>query len=121
MQEEAESEGVSQPPMLDPITDLKLNQLDIVDIVRERQALLQVGLQHIRLSRALCGRIAHVCRGKGLQILCNACALAIHADVLYPLDELLTDHLPLRCPVSGLQCYGLLHGPVLGGTYNVVL
>ncbi len=28
--------------MLDPIADLKLNQLDIVDIVRERQALLQV-------------------------------------------------------------------------------
>ena len=44
MQEEAESEGLSQPPMLDPITDLKLNQLDIVDIVRERQALLQVGI-----------------------------------------------------------------------------
>lgn len=42
MQEKAESEGTSQPPMLDPIADLKLNQLDIVDIVRERQALLQV-------------------------------------------------------------------------------
>ena len=28
--------------MLDPIADLKLNQLDIVDMVRERQALLQV-------------------------------------------------------------------------------
>ena len=42
MQEEAESEGAAQPAMLDPITDLKLNQLDIVDMVRERQTLLQV-------------------------------------------------------------------------------
>lgn len=27
---------------MDPITDLKLNQLDIVEAVRERQSLLQV-------------------------------------------------------------------------------
>lgn len=27
---------------MDPVADLKLNQLDIVDAVRERQALLQV-------------------------------------------------------------------------------
>ena len=36
--------------MLDPITDLKLNQLDIVDIVRERQALLQVCFWHTNPS-----------------------------------------------------------------------
>ena len=44
LQEEAEAEGASQPAMMDPIADLKLNQLDIVDAVRERQALLQVSL-----------------------------------------------------------------------------
>lgn len=44
LQEEAEAEGASQPDMMDPIADLKLNQLDIVDAVRERQALLQVSL-----------------------------------------------------------------------------
>ena len=44
LQEEAEAEGASQPDMMDPIADLKLNQLDIVDAVRERQARLQVSL-----------------------------------------------------------------------------
>ena len=34
--------GSGQPPLMDPVADLKLNQLDIVDAVRERQALLQV-------------------------------------------------------------------------------
>lgn len=42
MQEEAEAEGAAQPAMMDPVADLKLNQIDIVDAVRERQALLQV-------------------------------------------------------------------------------
>lgn len=46
-QEEAEAEGAAQPAMMDPITDLKLNQLDIVDLVRERQALLQVLTQRM--------------------------------------------------------------------------
>ena len=36
--------------MMDPITDLKLNQLDIVDIARERQALLQVCMQLLFLA-----------------------------------------------------------------------
>lgn len=34
--------GSGQPPLMDPVTDLKLNRVDIVDAVRERQALLQV-------------------------------------------------------------------------------
>ena len=42
VQEEAEAQGLSQVAMMDPIADLKLNSLDIVDAVRERQALLQV-------------------------------------------------------------------------------
>ena len=42
MQEEAEAQGSSQAAMMDPIADLKLNSLDIVDAIRERQALLQV-------------------------------------------------------------------------------
>jgi hypothetical protein len=41
-QEDGEAHGMAHPDLLDPITDLKLNQLDIVDAVRERQALLQV-------------------------------------------------------------------------------
>lgn len=42
LQEEAEAQAEGQPPLLDPVTDLKLNQLDIVEAVSERQALLQV-------------------------------------------------------------------------------
>ena len=42
VQEEAEAQGLSQVAMMDPMADLKLNSLDIVDAVRERQALLQV-------------------------------------------------------------------------------
>ena len=33
---------MAQVAMMDPIADLKLNSLDVVDAVRERQALLQV-------------------------------------------------------------------------------
>ena len=41
-QEEAEAGAEGGPALMDPITDLKLNQLDIVEAVRERQSLLQV-------------------------------------------------------------------------------
>ena len=39
--------------MMDPIADLKLNQIDIVDTVRERQALLHVCVGHLCISQAL--------------------------------------------------------------------
>ena len=52
-QEETDAEGAGQPAMMDPIADLKLNQIDIVDTVRERQALLQVCVRHLCVSQAL--------------------------------------------------------------------
>ena len=39
--EEAAAQG-GDPPVLDPVADLKLNQLEVVDSVRERQRLMQV-------------------------------------------------------------------------------
>lgn len=39
--EEASAQG-GDPAVLDPVADLKLNQLEIVDSVRERQRLIQV-------------------------------------------------------------------------------
>jgi len=39
--EEAAAQG-GDPPVLDPVADLKLNQLEVVDSVRERQKLMQV-------------------------------------------------------------------------------
>lgn len=52
--------------MLDPVTDLKLNQLEVVDSIKERQHLMQVqrhGSLHCHgkevascLSRAPCAR-----------------------------------------------------------------
>ncbi len=42
VQEEAQAGPEGQPALMDPIADLKLNQLDIAEAVRERQHLLQV-------------------------------------------------------------------------------
>ena len=39
--EEAAAQG-GDPAVLDPVTDLKLNQLEVVDSVTERQRLIQV-------------------------------------------------------------------------------
>ena len=39
--EEAAAQG-GDPAVLDPVADLKLNQLEVVDSVRERQRLMQV-------------------------------------------------------------------------------
>ncbi len=33
---------LGDPPALDPVADLKLHQLDLVEAIHERQALLQV-------------------------------------------------------------------------------
>lgn len=41
--EEAAAQG-GDPAVLDPVADLKLNQLEVVDSVRERQRLMQVRL-----------------------------------------------------------------------------
>ena len=46
--EEAAAQG-GDPPVLDPVADLKLNQLEIVDAVRDRQRLLQVKIQSVVL------------------------------------------------------------------------
>ena len=43
--EEAAAQG-GDPVTLDPVADLKLNQLEIVDAVRDRQRLLQVWTCH---------------------------------------------------------------------------
>lgn len=32
---------MGDPPMLDPVADLKLHQLDLVEAIHERQALMQ--------------------------------------------------------------------------------
>ena len=48
--EEASAQG-GDPAVLDPVADLKLNQLEVVDSVRERQRLIQVdhaALDHFR-------------------------------------------------------------------------
>jgi len=42
VQEAVEAQGELQPPLMDPVADLKLNQLEVVEAVRERQSLLQV-------------------------------------------------------------------------------
>ena len=39
---EAASESGGEPPILDPEKDLKINQLDLVTAIRERQSLMQV-------------------------------------------------------------------------------
>ena len=41
-QEEAAAAG-GAPPAMDPVADLKLNQLEVVQVVREHQQLMQVG------------------------------------------------------------------------------
>ena len=41
-QEEAAAVG-GAPPAMDPVADLKLNQLEVVQVVREHQQLMQVG------------------------------------------------------------------------------
>ena len=41
--EEAAAQG-GDPAVLDPVADLKLNQLEVVDSVRERQRLMQVSV-----------------------------------------------------------------------------
>lgn len=43
--EEAAAESGGQPPILDPEKDLKINQLDLVTAIRERQTLMQVGMR----------------------------------------------------------------------------
>ena len=44
--EEAATQG-GDPAVLDPVADLKLNQLEVVDSVRERQRLMQVSISSL--------------------------------------------------------------------------
>ena len=44
--EEAATQG-GDPAVLDPVADLKLNQLEVVDSVRERQRLMQVSVSSL--------------------------------------------------------------------------
>lgn len=54
--EEAAAQG-GDPPVLDPVADLKLNQLEVVDGVRERQRLMQV----CTCTDCLYTSLLHVC------------------------------------------------------------
>ena len=76
--------GAGQPPLMDPVADLKLNQLGIVDAVRERQALLQVRSrsgEHCEAERLRCAdvpctdmtceRARHIFQRAGPRWLCH--------------------------------------------------
>ena len=46
---------MGEPPLLDEVTDLKLNSLEVVGAVSQRRALLQVWHQnHERMDRDCC-------------------------------------------------------------------
>ena len=51
--EEAAAQG-GDPPVLDPVADLKLNQLEVLDSVRERQRLMQVCTSLIACTLPCC-------------------------------------------------------------------
>lgn len=53
LKDDAEAQGMAHPELMDPVSDLKLNQIDIVDAVRERQSLLQVILWYACVLNAL--------------------------------------------------------------------
>ena len=46
--------AAGQLPLMDPVADLKLNQLDVVDAARERQALLQASRVQPQSAAAAC-------------------------------------------------------------------